>query len=45
MDDDRSKENVIVSINCGNVSNYDVIKERLQSLADEIGASVAVKMG
>ena len=45
LDDDRSKENVIVSINCGNVSNYDVIKERLQSLADEIGASVAVKMG
>lgn len=44
LDDDTEKNNVIVSINCGNISNYEEIKERLQNLADEIQASVAVKM-
>lgn len=45
LDDERTKESVIVSINCGSVNNYESIKERLQNLADEISASLAVKMG
>ena len=44
LDDDKVKENVIVSINCGNVDNYNEIKERLQSLCDEIEATLSVKM-
>lgn len=44
LDDDVKKENVIVSINCNNVNDYESIKERLQNLADEVNATLAVKM-
>lgn len=44
LDDDTEKENVIVSINCNNVNDYEEIKERLQNLADEVNATVSVKM-
>lgn len=44
LDDETEKENVIVSINCGNIKNYEAIKERLQNICDEIGGSLAVKM-
>ena len=44
LDEEVKKENVIVSINCNNVNDYEEIKERLQNLADEIGATLAVKM-
>lgn len=44
LDDDRIKQNVIVSINCQNVNDYNVIKEQLQQLADSIGATLSVKM-
>lgn len=44
LDDDQEKNNVIASINCGNILNYELIKERLQELCDEIGGSMAVKM-
>lgn len=44
LDDNNVKNNVIVSINCGELYNYEEIKERLQNLADEIHASISVKM-
>lgn len=44
LDEDVNKTNVIVSINCNNVADYESIKERLQNLADEVNATVAVKM-
>ena len=44
LDDGRVKENVIVSINCKNVEDYNSIKEKLQNLVDEIGATLSVKM-
>ena len=44
LDEEVKKENVIVSINCNNINDYEEIKERLQNLADEIGATLAVKM-
>ena len=44
LDEQVKKENVIVSINCNNVNDYEEIKERLQNLADEVGATLAVKM-
>lgn len=44
LDDDATKENVIVSINCNNVNDYEEIKERLQNLADEVNATLSVKM-
>ena len=44
LDDNSEKKNVIVSINCGELFNYEEIKERLQNLADEIHASISVKM-
>lgn len=44
LDDDRVKENVIVSINCQNVDDYNSIKEQLQNLVDSIGATLWVKM-
>lgn len=44
LDDETEKENVIVSINCGNIKNYEAIKEQLQNICDEIGGSLAVKM-
>ena len=44
LDEEVKKENVIVSINCNNVNGYEEIKERLQNLADEVGATLAVKM-
>ena len=44
LDEEVKKENVIVSINCNNVNDYEEIKERLQNLADEVGATLAVKM-
>ena len=44
LDEVVSKTNVIVSINCANVTDYESIKERLQNLADEVNATLAVKM-
>jgi ParB-like chromosome segregation protein Spo0J len=44
LDDDTKKENVTVSINCGDVASFESIKERLQNLADEISAKMSVKM-
>lgn len=44
LDSVDEKNDVVVSINCGDHSNYEVIKERLQELADEIDASLSVKM-
>lgn len=44
LEEDVKKENVIVSINCSNVNDYEEIKERLQNLADEVCATLAVKM-
>ena len=44
LDDNTEKNNVIVSINCGSLFNYEEIKERLQNLAEEIKASISVKM-
>lgn len=44
LDDDKEKESVIVSINCGSVQNYERIKAQLEELADSIGGSMAIKM-
>lgn len=44
LDDDRTKSNVIVSINCGGVFNYEQVKERLQNITDEISGTMSVKM-
>lgn len=44
LDEAVSKTNVIISINCSNVADYESIKERLQNLADEVNATLAVKM-
>lgn len=44
LDSDDEKNNVIVTINCGDVYAYDEIKERLQNLADEIEANLSIKM-
>lgn len=44
LDAEDEKNNVVVTINCGNVYAYDEIKERLQNLADEIDASLSIKM-
>lgn len=44
LDVEDEKNNVVVTINCGNVYAYEEIKERLQNLADEIGASLSIKM-
>lgn len=44
LDEDIEKNNVIVSINCGSVENYETIKEQLEELAESIDASIAIKM-
>ena len=44
LDSDETKENVIVNINCGTVSNYESIKEKLQNITDEIGGTMSIKM-
>lgn len=44
LDDDTEKNTVVVSINCGDVNNYEEIKERLQNICDEVGAKISVKM-
>lgn len=44
LDSDEEKLNVSVTINCGSADNYDKIKERLQELADEIEATISIKM-
>lgn len=44
LDDDTSKQNVIVSINCNSVNDYDAIKQQLQEISDSVGASLSVKM-
>lgn len=44
LDDDTEKENVIISINCKSVNDYETIKEQLQQLSDSINASLSVKM-
>ena len=44
LDDDTEKNTVVVSINCGDINNYERIKERLQNICDEVGAKISVKM-
>lgn len=44
LDDNSEKNSVVVSINCGDVNNYEEIKERLQNICDEVGAKISVKM-
>lgn len=44
LDADDEKTNVVVSINCGDVANYESIKERLENLVGEIDGTMAVKM-
>lgn len=44
LDEEVNKTNVTVTINCKDVNDYESIRERLQNLADEINANVAVKM-
>lgn len=44
LDSAEEKNNVIVSLNCGSVEHYEMVKDRLQDLCDEIGGSLAVKM-
>ena len=44
LDAEDEKNSVVVTINCGTVYAYDEIKERLQNLADEIDASLSIKM-
>lgn len=44
LDNLEEKTNVIVTLNCGDHSNYEQIKERLQNLADEVGANLSIKM-
>ena len=44
LDDSVDKNRVVVSINIPNVNDYEYVKEKIQNIADEIGATVAVKM-
>lgn len=44
LDVEVNKTNVTVTINCKDVNDYESIRERLQNLADEVNANVAVKM-
>ena len=44
LDADETKDNVIVTINCGDQWNYEQIKERLQNLVDEIDGNLSIKM-
>ena len=44
LDEAVEKNNVTVSININSVFDYETVKERLQNIADEIGATLAVKM-
>lgn len=44
LDNDEEKSNVVVSINFSDVFKYEEAKERLQNIADELGATLAVKM-
>lgn len=44
LDDEAQKTNVVVSINFPDVDTYERVKEQLQTVADENGATLAVKM-
>ena len=44
LDETVEKNNVTVSLNINSVFDYETVKERLQNIADEIGATLAVKM-
>lgn len=44
LDETVEKNNVTVSININSIFDYETVKERLQNIADEIGATLAVKM-
>lgn len=44
LDSTEEKTDVIVTINCGDIGKYEVIKDRLQELADEIDGSLSIKM-
>lgn len=44
LDDDTQKSNVVVSVNFPDVASYEAVKERLQNIADEQKATIAVKM-
>lgn len=44
LDEEVNKTNVTVTLTCKNISDYEVIHERLQNLVDEINATMAVKM-
>ena len=44
LDAEDEKNSVTASIDCGDIRNYEQIKERLQNLADEICGTLSVKM-
>ena len=44
LDDYTEKDSVVVSINCGSFRNYESVKERLESITNEIGGTMSIKM-
>ena len=44
LDDETTKENVVVSINIPNIDDYNSVKEKLQNIADSVNATLSVKM-
>lgn len=44
LDSEEEKDTVIATVNCGSFDSYEVIKDRLQELADEIGGTLSIKM-
>lgn len=44
LDGEKATETVLITINCGSYSKYESIKEKIDNIAQEIGATVAVKM-
>lgn len=44
LDSNSVKNNVIISINFQRIEDYEAVKDRLQDIADEMSATMAVKM-
>ena len=44
LDDGTEKSHVVLSLNIANINDYEFVKEKIQNIADEIGATVSVKM-
>ena len=44
LDEECIKQNVIISINCKNFSDYEKIKDEVQKVANKVNATLAVKM-